>query len=75
MRRAVIVLGLVAASLGIAPAAFGACTGTQNTAKICVTPGGTLYEDCVYLPDDPNCRPVSVPGAIVECYGGPAISC
>lgn len=70
MRRILIMLGVIAASLGIAPAAFGACAGTQNTVVICVEPTGqTIYSDCVYYVIKPGCIPVSVPGPTIQCGG------
>lgn len=71
MRRMLVVLGLVFASMGLAPAAFGACAGTANTVVVCVNPtGGVLYEDCVYpWPKPPGCLPVTVPGPTLQCGG------
>ena len=70
MRRILIVLGVVAASFGIAPAAFGACAGTANTVVICVDPTGqTLYSDCVYYVIKPGCATVTVPGPTIQCGG------
>jgi hypothetical protein len=74
MRRMLVLLGLVGASFAIAPNAFGACVGTQNTVVVCATTSGTLYEDCVYTGIKPGCSNVSVPGPIITC-GGSLISC
>lgn len=70
MRRILMVLGLVIGSLAIAPNAFAACVGTQNTMVICTGPGEP-YEDCVYTGVKPGCTPVTVPGIPrVYCQSG-----
>lgn len=69
MRRIIVVLSIVAASLGIAPAAFAACAGTAATVVVCVNPtGGTIYSDCIYTGGS-TCTPVTVPGPTLDCGG------
>lgn len=69
MRRALVVLGLVAASLGLAPSALAACAGTERTVVVCVNPTGQiLYSDCVVVVAPP-CIPVDVPGPTIQCGG------
>ena len=69
MKKTLVVLAVVAGSLGIAPAASAACVGTAATVVVCVNPtGGTLYTDCVYVVNPP-CIPVTVPGPTLACGG------
>lgn len=70
MRKILVILGLVAASVTIgAPAAHAACVGTDRTVVVCVDPTGqTLYSDCVHVVIPP-CIPVNVPGPTIYCGG------
>jgi hypothetical protein len=78
-------LAVLAALAFTAPGASAdpLCVGTAEDAKVCVdpagtptvTPSGTLFSRCVFVPGDPDCKTVAVPGVQVDSGPVPLVTC